>query len=69
MFLPMPGFTVRESAKYLGIRRETVFAWIHSKKIQAEVDCVGQYKIPYGELYRLLHERESKESERQKSYR
>jgi excisionase family DNA binding protein len=59
--LEIPGFTVREASTYLGVRRETVFAWIHSKRIDATLDVCGQYRIPCVELHRLLRERENLE--------
>jgi excisionase family DNA binding protein len=58
--LELPGYTVRESAKYLGISRYTMFDWIHSGKAEATIDVCGQYRIPYVELHRLIREREAK---------
>jgi excisionase family DNA binding protein len=58
--LPMPGFTVKESSKYLNLRRETVYQWIRDGSVAAEIDVCNQYRIPYAELHRLLQKRESK---------
>jgi excisionase family DNA binding protein len=58
--LPMPGFTVKESSKYLNLRRETVYQWIREGSVNAEIDVCNQYRIPYAELHRLLKERGSK---------
>ncbi len=57
--LEMPSFGVRESAAYLGVRRETVYAWIRKGKVDATLDVCNQWKIPYQELRRLILERES----------
>ena len=56
--LEMPGFGVREAAAYLGVRRETVYAWIREGKVAARLNAVNQYELPYEEMYRLLKERE-----------
>jgi excisionase family DNA binding protein len=58
--LPIPGFTVKESSKYLGVRRENVYAWIREGKVNAEIDICNQYRIPYAELHRILQERDNK---------
>ncbi len=57
--LDMPMFGVREAAAYLGVRRETVYAWIRDGKVAAQLDVCNQYKVPYQELHRLLAQRES----------
>ena len=59
--LEMPGFSVRLAAAYLGTNRENVYAWIHSGKVDARLNAVNQYEIPYQELHRLLSERETKQ--------
>jgi len=56
--LEMPAFTVREAAKYIGVERETLYTWVHKGRVAAELDVAGQLRIPYGEVWRLLKERE-----------
>ena len=57
--LEMPSFTVREAARYLGVENEKVlYAWAKNGRIAFTVDVTGQFRVPYGELWRLLRERE-----------
>jgi excisionase family DNA binding protein len=56
--LEMPMFTVRESARRLGVSREVVYWWIREGKVDAVNDECGQLRIPYQELRRLMQERE-----------
>jgi predicted site-specific integrase-resolvase len=58
--LEMPGFGIRLASKYLGMNRETLYSWIHSGRVDARLNAVNQYEIPYEELYRLLKERETR---------
>ncbi len=62
--LEMPGFSVRVAAAYLGVRRESVYAWIREGKVAARLNAANQYEIPYEEMYRLLKERESRRDRR-----
>ena len=57
--LDMPDFTTREAARLLGIHDKTVFQWHRLGKIQFSLDVTGRYRVPYGEVYRLMKERES----------
>jgi excisionase family DNA binding protein len=55
--LEMPGFSVRVAAEeYLGVSRETLYAWIREGKVRAVKKRSG-YEIPYAELHRLMSER------------
>lgn len=54
----MPMFTMRESSKLLGISEKLIYTWAREGKIVATKDITGQMRIPYIELYRVLHERE-----------
>jgi excisionase family DNA binding protein len=56
--LEMPAFTLREAAKYLEVERDTVYRWVREGKLQAEVDLCGQLRIPYGELYSAMIDKE-----------
>lgn len=57
--LDMPSFTVREAARYIGVHDKTLYAWHREGKIQLTLDVTGQLRVPYGELYIALKERES----------
>ena len=59
MLLEMPGFTCREAARHIGINEKQIYAWIRDKRIEAEMDCTGQLRVPYGEVWRVIKERES----------
>jgi excisionase family DNA binding protein len=55
--LEMPGYSVRIAAEeYLGISRETLYAWIRVGKVRA-VKTRSGYEIPYAELHRLMSDR------------
>lgn len=56
--LDMPDFTVREAARYLSVHDKTLYAWQREGKIELTLDCTGQYRAPYGEVWRLLKERQ-----------
>ncbi len=56
--LELPGFTLREAAKHLGIHEKTIYRWVHEGRLQAEIDNCNQYRIPYGELYSALKAQE-----------
>jgi excisionase family DNA binding protein len=51
--------TVRELAAHLGVRRETVYAWIRERKIDVTLDVTGQYRIPYLQAAKLVEEHET----------
>lgn len=57
--LDIPGLTVRELAAHLGVRRETVYAWIRERKIDATLDVTGQMRIPYLQAAKIIEERET----------
>jgi excisionase family DNA binding protein len=59
--LEMPSFTVREAAKLLGVRRETVYWYINHGRVAAKRDVCNQWRIPYQELHRLVKERADKD--------
>jgi excisionase family DNA binding protein len=56
--LEMPAFTMREASKYLGIHEKTIYTWAREGRIEVTLDVTGQYRVPYGELWRLLRKRE-----------
>jgi excisionase family DNA binding protein len=56
--LNMPDFTCREAARYIGVHDKTLYAWHREGKIQLTLDCTGQLRVPYGEVYRVMRERE-----------
>lgn len=56
--LEMPDFTTREAARLLSIHDKTVFQWHRQGKIEFTLDVTGRYRVPYGEVWRLLKERE-----------
>lgn len=57
--LDMPDFTVREAARYIGVHDKTLYAWHREGRIELTLDVTGQYRVPYGEVYRLMRERDS----------
>ena len=56
----MPGFTVTEAAYQLGVTRDSIYRWEREGRIQLETNSVGQKVVPYGEVYRILKEREGR---------
>ena len=56
--LPMPHFTPREAARIIGIADKVIYAWHKQGRIRFTLDCTNAYRVPYGEVYRVLHERD-----------
>ena len=56
--LPIPHMTVREASKYLSVHEKTLYGWYRDGKIDMTLDVCGQMRVPYGEVWRLLRERE-----------
>lgn len=56
--LEVPAFTMREASKYLGIHEKTIYAWVQAGRIEVTTDVTGQYRVPYGEVWRLLKQKE-----------
>lgn len=56
--LAMPDFTTREAARLLGIHDKTIFQWHDAGRIKFTLDVTGRFRVPYGEVYRLMKERE-----------
>lgn len=48
--LPVPAYTVREAAKYLGVSRDHIYKMLRDGRLQGELDVCQQLRIPYDEL-------------------
>src|SRR5918995_7359884 len=42
----------------VGIHDKTIYAWAKEGRIQVTLDVTGHYRVPYGEVWRLIKERE-----------
>jgi putative resolvase len=59
--LELPGYTVKEAARLIGVTPKTAYNWAKQGRMDFYRDVNGQMRVGYGELYRLLRERESKQ--------
>jgi excisionase family DNA binding protein len=50
MLLPIPAYTVREAAKYLGVSRNHIYKMLRDGRLQGELDVCQQLRIPYDQL-------------------
>lgn len=50
MILPIPAYTVREAAKYLGVSRNHIYIMLRDGRLKGELDVCRQLRIPYDEL-------------------
>ncbi len=53
--LPMPHYTTKEASKLLSIHPKYIFQMHRNGKIRFTLDCTGRYRVPMGEVWRILH--------------
>ncbi len=55
--LQMPDYTTREAAKLIDVHPKYIFQMHRQGKIRFTLDVTGRYRVPYGEVWRILSER------------
>jgi excisionase family DNA binding protein len=55
--LQMPDYTTKEAAKLLGIHPKYIFSMHKTGKIRFTLDITGRYRVPMGEVWRILSEK------------
>lgn len=55
--LEMPEYTTREAAALLGVHPKYIFQMHQQGRIRFTLDVTGRYRVPMGEVYRLLEGR------------
>lgn len=56
--LQIPGFTIMEASLALGESEFSLYRRVKRGEVAAVFDASNRLRIPYGELYALLRERE-----------
>lgn len=58
-FLPTPDYTCKEAAKLLNLKSpKIIYNWHQKGRIRFTLDCTNQYRVPFGEVYRILAARD-----------
>lgn len=60
-FLPTPDYTCKEASKLLGLKSpKIIYAWHKKGRIRFTLDSTNAYRVPYGEVYRILAARDER---------
>jgi predicted site-specific integrase-resolvase len=62
--LELPGYTVNEFERLAGLPKNTAYKLIRHGELEAMVDIVGQYRIPYGEAALFVRMKEQEVSQK-----
>lgn len=58
MELPAGDYTVPQAEKILGLPYKRLYVLVREGRVKSYRDCTGKIRVPVGEVYAILRERE-----------